>query len=78
MVNRHRAYWSSMSNSKYDFNPEQLDKDFQKHKERYESKKQLITDIVDGLIKSDPVRKEETFSIFIEILKERKENNESK
>ncbi len=73
MVNRHRAYWSSMSNSKYDFAPEQLDKDIQANKERYERKKEHVRALIEGTFKSDPVRADETFNIFIAVLREIRE-----
>ena len=75
MVNRHRAYWSSMSTGKYDFEPEKLDQDIKEKQERYNRKKDTIKAMVHGMMKSDPVRQEETYQMFVETLKEWRENN---
>lgn len=73
MVNRHRAYWSNMGVSKYEFEPDKLDKDIKAHQERYERKKDTIKAMFEGMMISDPVRQEETFQIFVETLKEWRE-----
>ena len=70
MVNRYRAYWSNMGASKYEFEPDKLDKDIKAHQERKERKKDTIKAIFEGMMKSDPVRQEETFNMFVEVLKD--------
>lgn len=73
MVNRHRVYWSNMGASKYEFEPDKLDKDIKAHQERYGRKKDTIKAMFEGMMISDPVRQEETFQIFVETLKEWRE-----
>ena len=73
MVNRHRMNWSSMSTSKYEMDPSRLDKDVQVNRERLERKKDHIKQLVEGTLTSDPVRQDETFSVFLEVLREWKE-----
>ena len=75
MVNRHRAYWSNMGASKYEFEPDKLDKDIKAHQERKERKKDTIKAMVEGMMKSDPTRQEETYQMFVETLKEWRERN---
>ena len=70
MVNRNRAYWSNMGASKYEFESDKLDKDIKAHQERKERKKDTIKAIFEGMMKSDPVRQEETFNMFVEVLKD--------
>ena len=70
MVNRHRTYWSNMGASKYEFEPDKLDKDIKAHQERKERKKDTIKAMFEGMMKSDPVRQEETFNMFVEVLKD--------
>lgn len=70
MVNRYRTYWSNMGASKYEFEPDKLDKDIKAHQERKERKKDTIKAIFEGMMKSDPVRQEETFNMFVEVLKD--------
>jgi len=70
MVNRHRANWSNMGASKYEFEPDKLDEDIKAHQERKERKKDTIKAMVEGMMKSDPVRQEETYQLFIEVLRE--------
>ena len=76
MVNRHRAYWSNMGASKYEFEPNKLDEDIKAKQERYERKKETIQAMVEGMMKSDPTRQEETFSMFCEVLREWREKHE--
>lgn len=76
MVNRHRAYWSNMGTSKYEFEPDKLDKDIKAHQERKERKKDTIKAMFEGMLKSDPVRQEETYQMFVETLKEWRERND--
>jgi len=73
MVNRHRTHWSGMGNSKYEFEPEKLDEDIKTKQDRYHRKKETIHAMVEGMIKSDPVRREETVQLFIEVLREWRE-----
>ena len=76
MVNRHRAYWSNMGASKYEFEPDKLDKDIKEHQERKKRKKDTIKAMVEGMMKSDPTRQDETYQMFVEVLKEWREKNE--
>lgn len=48
----------------------------QEHQERYERKKETIKAMFEGMMKSDPVRQEETFQMFVEVLKEWREKHE--
>ena len=75
MVNRHRAYWSNMGASKYEFEPNKLDEDIKAHQERKKRKKDTIKAMVEGMMKSDPTRQEETYQMFVETLKEWRERN---
>ena len=76
MVNRHRANWSNMGASKYEFEPDKLDEDIKAHQERKGRKKETIKALVEGMMKSDPVGQEETFQMFVEVLKEWRERND--
>jgi hypothetical protein len=76
MVNRNRVYWSNMGASKYEFEPDKLDEDIKAHQERYERKKETIKAMFEGMMKSDPVGQEETFQMFVEVLKEWRENRD--
>ncbi|MCR1834993.1 hypothetical protein NSA56_11360 [Oceanobacillus caeni] len=76
MVNRHRENWSNMGASKYEFEPDKLDKDIKTKQERYNRKKDTIKAMVEGMMKSDPVGQEETFQMFVEVLKEWRERND--
>ena len=76
MVNRHRANWSNMGASKYEFEPDKLDKDIKAHQERYERKKDTIKAMFEGMMKSDPTRQEETYQMFVEVLREWREKYE--
>lgn len=76
MVNRHRANWSNMGASKYEFEPDKLDKDIKEHQERKERKKDTIKAMVEGMMKSDPTRQEETYQMFVEVLKEWRKKHE--
>lgn len=76
MVNRHRANWSNMGASKYEFEPDKLDKDIKTKQERYNRKKETIKAMFEGMLKSDPVRQEETYQMFVETLKEWREKHE--
>ncbi|WP_147294889.1 hypothetical protein [Oceanobacillus arenosus] len=59
-----------MSDGKYERNPNQLDEDLKANMERLERKKDHIEQLVLGTFKSDPVRQDETFSIFVEVLRD--------
>jgi hypothetical protein len=74
MTNRHRAFWSAMGGSKYELEPDLFNLDTQANLERFERKKQLIKDMIDGMMKSDPARQEETFFMFVEALRDWREN----
>ena len=76
MVNRHRAHWSVMGNSKYEFEPDKLDKDIKERQERKKRKKDTIKAMIEGMMKSDPTRQEETYQMFVETLKEWREKHE--
>ena len=76
MVNRHRANWSNMGASKYEFEPDKLEKDIKAHQERKERKKDSIKAMVHGMMKSDPTRQDETYQMFVETLKEWREKHE--
>ncbi|WP_041848242.1 hypothetical protein [Caldibacillus thermoamylovorans] len=72
---KNKRNWADPS-SKYGLCQEQFEKDIQAHQERYERKKETIEAMVHGLMKSDPVRQEETFEMFIEVLREWKRKSE--
>ena len=72
---KNKRNWADPS-SKYGLCPEQFEKDVQEHQERYERKKDTIKAMFEGMIKSDPVRQEETFQMFVEVLKEWMENHD--
>lgn len=78
MVNRHRVYWSNMGASKYEFEPDKLDRDIKAKQERYNRKKDTIKAMIEGMMISDPARQEETFSMFCEVLREWREQNNEK
>jgi len=65
-----------MGNSKYEFEPDKLDKDIKEHQERKGRKKETIKAMFEVMLKSDPVRQEETFQMFIEILREWREEHD--
>ena len=75
MVNRHRANWSNMGASKYEFEPNKLDEDIKAHQERKGRKKDTIKAMVEGMMISDPTRQEETYQMFVEVLREWREKN---
>lgn len=62
-----------MGTSKYEFNPEQLDVDVQNNILRHKHQKELIHNLVMSEIKKDGSRMDQTFSIFLEVLREIKE-----
>ncbi|MEK6452593.1 hypothetical protein NST17_20900 [Caldifermentibacillus hisashii] len=72
---KNKRNWADPS-SKYGLCPEQFEKDVQEHQERYERKKDTIKAMVEGMMKSDPVGQEETFQMFVEVLKEWRERND--
>jgi hypothetical protein len=76
MVNRHRTYWSNMGASKYEFEPDKLDEVIKAHQERYERKKDTIKAMVHGMMKNDPTRQDETYQMFVEVLREWREIND--
>ena len=71
-----RKHWRN-PDSKYAYAPDdQLDKDIKAHQERKGRKKDTIQAMVEGMMKSDPTRQEETFQMFVETLKEWREKHE--
>lgn len=64
-----RRKGSQMGSSKYEFEPDLFNKDIQKNKERYDNKILSIQKVVLCQIEEDPSRMNETFSMFIEVLK---------
>jgi hypothetical protein len=76
MVNRHRENWSNMGASKYEFEPDKLDKDIKVHQERKKRKKDTIKAMFEGMMKSDPTRQDETYQMFVETLREWRVKNE--
>lgn len=70
-----RKNWKSLD-SKYSYSPPyQLDKDVRENLKRYNNKKKHIEELFLNEIKNDPARQDETFSMFIDILREWKLNN---
>lgn len=72
---KNKRNWADPS-SKYGLCPEQFEKDVQEHQERYERKKETIQAMFEGMMISDPVRQEETYLMFVEVLKEWREKND--
>lgn len=72
---KNKRNWADPS-SKYGLCPEQFEKDVQEHQERKGRKKETIKAMVEGMMKSDPVGQEETFQMFVEVLKEWRENRD--
>lgn len=72
---KNKRNWADPS-SKYGLCPEQFEKDVQEHQERKERKKETIKAMFEGIMKSDPVRQEETFQMFVEVLKEWREKHD--
>ena len=67
-----------MGASKYEFEPDKLDRDIKAKQERYNRKKDTIKAMIEGMMISDPARQEETFSMFCEVLREWREQNNEK
>lgn len=44
--------------------------------ERIKNKKEIIQAMIEGLMKSDPVRRKETYQMFVETLREWREKHE--
>lgn len=61
---------SQMGSSKYEFNLEQLDIDVMNNILKAQIKKNNIKELVIDMFTNDPVRMDETFSMFCEVLRE--------
>ena len=67
-----KKHWKN-PDSKYSYvNENQLDVDILKNKERYNLTRQDVKKEILERFKSDPVRLEETFSMYIDVLRELK------
>ncbi|SME50079.1 hypothetical protein BACERE00183_04389 [Bacillus cereus] len=64
---------SNMGSSKYEYNPEKFEKDVLNNKKRYEGKSQKIKEELSRLLKNEPSRMNETFSMMLHSLRELKE-----
>ncbi|WP_242290366.1 MULTISPECIES: hypothetical protein [unclassified Bacillus cereus group] len=64
---------SNMGSSKYEYNPEKFEKDVLNNKKRYEGKSQEIKEELSRLLKNEPSRMNETFSMMLQSLRELKE-----
>ncbi|PSJ85466.1 hypothetical protein C7R93_29855 [Brevibacillus fortis] len=60
-----------MGASKYEFNPRQFDEDIQQNAVRYETKMDEIRQKINSILASVPARMPETFSLIIEVLREK-------
>ena len=58
--------------SKYAYDPEKLDDDIKANIQRIESKREHIKRVLSEEITSEPTRMEETFSLMIDVLREKK------
>lgn len=61
---------SMMGSSKYEFNPGQLDEDIHINQVRYSKLKEKIHNEIMSNFKNDPFRMDETFSIYLDVLRE--------
>lgn len=64
---------SNMGSSKYEYNPEKFEKDVLNNEERYLEKSQEIKEELSILLKNEPSRMNETFSMMLQSLRELKE-----
>ncbi|MED0951148.1 hypothetical protein P4T70_24170 [Bacillus mobilis] len=64
---------SNMGSSKYEYHPEKLEKDVLNNQKRYERKSQEIKEELSRLLKNEPSRMNETFSMMLQSLRELKE-----
>ncbi|MDX5808732.1 MULTISPECIES: hypothetical protein [unclassified Bacillus cereus group] len=64
---------SNMGSSKYEYNPEKFEKDVLNNEERYHGKSQEIKEELSILLKNEPSRMNETFSMMLQSLRELKE-----
>lgn len=62
--------YSQMGTSKYEFNPEQFEIDVSNNLQRYSVKKQTLSHKIHAILKEDPVRMDESFSMLLDILRE--------
>ncbi|PAF08686.1 hypothetical protein CHH65_13950 [Shouchella clausii] len=58
--------------SKYAYDPEKLDDDIKANIQRIERKRERIKRVINEEITSEPTRMEETFSLMIDVLREKK------
>jgi len=61
---------SMMGSSKYEYNPNQLDEDVLENAIRYRKTKELIREEILENFQKDASRMEQTFSIYLEVLRE--------
>lgn len=66
---RNRANWNDPS-SKYGLEPSKFDEDVTKNIERRKTKKAKINGMLDGLMREDPARQEETFEMILDWARE--------
>lgn len=59
--------------SKYAYDPEQLDEDIKANIQRIERKREHIKRLISEEITSEPMRMEETMSLLIDVLRETKD-----
>lgn len=63
---------SQMGASKYEFAPERFELDIKMNQQRYEGKKKEIQNQVKKMLEGDPVRMDETISMYVEVLRDLK------
>lgn len=64
---------SNMGSSKYEHHPEKFEEDILENKARYNKKSQGIKEELNRMLRSEPSRMNETFSIMLQSLRELKE-----
>lgn len=64
---------SMMGSSKYEFNPEQFDKDIQNKIDKHRQLKQSIHNSIMEFIRSEPHNMNQTFSTILEVMREIKQ-----
>lgn len=64
---------SQMGASKYEFAPDQFEVDIALNQKRFEAKKEEIRLQITKTLESEPTRMDETFSLYVEVLREMKE-----
>ncbi|PAD85063.1 hypothetical protein CHH57_01770 [Niallia circulans] len=64
---------SMMGSSKYEFSPEQIDKDIQNKIDKHQQLKRSIHNSIMEFISSEPHKMDQTFSTILEVMREIKQ-----